>query len=115
MSSFSVNSAFGEQIFKIVDNRLPIAGVWTEIGILVSDCSYWSVFVSLLNEASETSVLLFMNSVPISRDGRRWKVSWQNWTLNILQTINKHAHIWRAQPEDDSEISIAMELNSQEF
>lgn len=115
MSSFSVNSAFGEQIFKIVDNRLPIAGVWTEIGILVSDCSYWSVFVSLLNEASETSVLLFMNSVPISHDGRRRKVSWQNWTLNILQTINKHANVWRAQPEDDSEISIAMELNSQEF
>ena len=45
MSSFSVNSAFGEQIFKIVDNRLPIAGVWTEIGILVSDRSYWSVFL----------------------------------------------------------------------
>ena len=61
---FSVNSALGEQIFKIVDNRLPIAGVWTEIGILVSDCSYWSVFVSLLIEASETSVLLFRNSVP---------------------------------------------------
>lgn len=49
MSSFSVNSAFGEQIFRIVHNSLPIADVWAEIGILVSDCSYWSMFVSILN------------------------------------------------------------------
>lgn len=64
MPSFSVNSAFGEQIFKTVHNNLPTAGVWAEIGILVSDFSYRSVFVSFLNEASETSMLLFMNSVP---------------------------------------------------
>jgi len=53
MSYSFVNSAFGKHIFSALHNKVLIADVLTEIGILMPNCGYRSKFVSCPYQVKE--------------------------------------------------------------